>query len=111
VGQVWLRKWTVVVGGKPVAEDKLRVVKVKVDDKDRPMPLLLVGVRKKGEKDFELVAYGKDTDPLLTLPLKPVDFIQESPVELEWQRGQKESDPLTLTVLGRYQAVLPVTRQ
>jgi hypothetical protein len=111
VGQVWLRKWTVVASGKPVAEDKLRVVTVNVDDKDRPMPLLLVGVRRKGERALELVAYGKDADPVLTVPLKPVDFIQESPVELEWRRGEKEADSLTLTVLGKYQAILPVTRQ
>jgi hypothetical protein len=111
VGQVWLRKWTVVASGKPVAEGKLRVVTVKVDDKDRPMPLLLIGVRKKGEKDLELVAYGKDAEPVLAVPLKPVDFIQEQPVEMEWQRGEKEADSLTLTVLGKYQAVLPVTRQ
>ena len=110
VGQVWLRKWTVVAGGKPVAEDKLRVVTINVDDKDRPMPLLLVGVRK-GDRGLELVAYGKDTEPVLTVPLKPVDFIQESPVELEWQRGEKDADSLTLTLLGKYQAVLPVAKQ
>jgi hypothetical protein len=111
VGQVWLRKWTVVAGGKAVADDRLRVVTVKVDGQDRPMPLLLVGVRPKGEKDLELVAYGKDAEPLLTLPLKRVDFVQEPPVELEWRRGEKDADALTLTVLGKYQAVLPVTRR
>jgi hypothetical protein len=111
LGQVWLRKWTVVVAGKAVANDKLRVVTIKVDDKDRPMPLLLVGVRKKEKKDLELVVYAKDSTPLLTLPLKPVDFIQELPVELEWQRGEKDTDSLTLTLLGKYQGVLPVMRQ
>jgi hypothetical protein len=54
---------------------------------DRPMPLLLVGVRRKGDKELELVVYGKDSEPLLTLPLKRVDFIQELPVELEWLLG------------------------
>jgi hypothetical protein len=111
VGQVWLRKWTVVVAGKPVPNDKLRVVTIKVDDKDRPMPLLFVGVRKKEKIHLELVVYAKDSKPLLTLPLKRVDFIQDLPVEMEWQRGEKDTDSLTLTVLGKYQSVLPVTRQ
>ncbi len=68
-------------------------------------------MRKKGEKDLALVAYGKDAESVLTVPLKKVDFIQESPVEMEWQRGEKGANSLTLTVLGKYQAVLPVTRQ
>ncbi len=111
LGQLWLRKWTVVVGGKAVPDDNLRVVTVNVDDKDRPMPLLLLGVRKKGEKGLELVAYARDADPLLAVPLKPVEFVQDLPLDLRWERGEKNVDPLTLTVFGRYQAVLPVTRQ
>jgi hypothetical protein len=111
VGQVWLRKWTVVVGGKPVPSDKLRVVTVNVDGKDRPMPLLLVGVRGKAEKDLELVVYAKDSEPILTVPLKPVEFVQDLPINLEWQRGEKQVDPLTLTIFGKYQAILPITRQ
>jgi hypothetical protein len=87
------------------------VVTIKVDDKDRPMPLLLVGVRKTAKKDLELVVYARASDAPLTLPLKQVDFIPKLPVELEWQRGEKDIDSLTLIVLGKYQAVLPVTRQ
>jgi hypothetical protein len=111
LGHLWLRKWTVVAGGKAVPQDRLRVVTINVDDKDRPMPLFLLGVRKKGKKGPELVAYGKESEPILTIPLKKVDFVQELPVVVEWQRGEKDEDALTLTVLGRYQAVLPVTRQ
>jgi hypothetical protein len=40
-----------------------------------------------------------------------VDFVQERPLELEWQRGEKSVDSLTLTACGKYQAVLPVTRE
>ena len=111
VGQLWLRKWTVVADGKAVPRDRLRVVTINVDDKDRPMPLCLLGVRKKGDKDLELVAYAKDSEPILKLPLKAVEFVQELPLELEWQRGEKNVDSLTLTVLGKYQAVLLVTRE
>jgi hypothetical protein len=111
VGQVWLRKWTPVVGGKPVPKERLRVVTVNVDDKDRPMPLLLAGVRKKREAGLELVVYGTDSEPLLAVPLKAVEFVQDLPLDLRWERGEKNVDPLTLTVFGKYQAVLPVTRQ
>src|SRR6516162_4116605 len=73
VGQLWLRKWTLIANGKPVAEDKLRIITVTIEDQDRPMPLFLLGVRKKGEKDLELVIYAKDSEPLLVVPLKRVE--------------------------------------
>jgi hypothetical protein len=111
VGHLWLRKWTLVAGGKPVPNDKLRIVTIKVDGKDRPMPLLLLGVRKQQDKGLELVAYAKDNEPVLVVTLKPVDFVQELPLDLEWQRGEKQADPLTLTIFGKYRAVVPITRQ
>ena len=109
VGQLWLRKWRPVLGGKAVPDDRLRVLTVNVDDKDRPMPVLLLGVRKKA-RGLELVAYAAGEDPLLALPLKGVDFIQDLPVELEWQRGEGSVDSLQVTIAGKYQAVLHVTR-
>jgi hypothetical protein len=110
VGQLWLRKWTVRSGGKPVGADKLRVVKVKLDDKERPMPLFLLGVRKKGA-GLELLLYAADTEPLLALPLKKSDQKPELPLELQWQRGEKKKpDTLTLTLTGGLQAVLPIDR-
>lgn len=109
VGQLWLRKWTVVVDGRPVSRDQLRMVTVNVDDKNRPMPLLLLGMRKVGT-NLELVGYAQGSEPLLKLPLKTVEFVQELPLDLEWQRGEKNVDPLTLSILGRYQAVIPTTR-
>src|SRR5205085_473570 len=41
VGQLWFRKWTVVVDGQPAPNDKLRILTVRVDEKDRPMPVFL----------------------------------------------------------------------
>jgi hypothetical protein len=111
VGQLWLRKWTVVVGGKAVPDDRLRILTVNLDDKDRPMPLLLLGLRKKGDKDAELVVYAKDSEPLQVLALQKLDLIQDLPVELEWKRGEKDADTLTVKILGRYQAVLTVMRR
>jgi hypothetical protein len=110
VGQLWLRKWTPVVEGRPVPADRNRIVTVKLDEKDRPMPVLLMGMRK-AEAGRELLLYAKDADPLLVLPLTAVEFVQEIPIELEWERGEKFIDRLTVTILGRYRAVVPVTRE
>ncbi len=111
LGQLWLRKWTLVTDGKAVPTDRLRMVLVNLDDQDRPMPLFLLGVRKRGEKDLELAIYAKESEPLLVLPLKKVEIGQNMPLELEWQRGEKETATLTLSILGKYQGVLTITGQ
>jgi hypothetical protein len=110
VGQLWLRKWVPVAEGKPVTRDKNRMVTVKIEGIDRPMPVLLLGVRKSGA-DAELLVYAKGTEPLMALPMKAVEFIQEIPIDLEWERGEKNIDKLTMTILGRYRTVVPVSRE
>ena len=110
VGQLWLRKWTLVVDGKPVPDKALKIVKINIDQKKRPMPLFLLGVRKNGEKRMELVVYAKGNEPLMIMPLKAIAFIPETPLELEWSRGEKLIDPLTMKILGKYQAEFAITR-
>jgi hypothetical protein len=110
VGQLWFRKWTLVVNGKPVAVDNLRILTINVDEKDRPMPLFLLGVRKKGDKDRELVIFATGSEPLQVLPLKKLEQIQDLPVQLEWSRGEKDADNLTINILGKYEAVLKIAR-
>lgn len=110
IGQLWLRKWVPVADGKPVAANKNRIVTVKADGKDRPMPVLLLGIRKAGT-EHELVVYAKDVDPVFILPLKKVEFVQEIPIDLEWERGEKNVDKLTMTVLGKFQTIVPVARE
>jgi hypothetical protein len=109
VGQLWLRKWTPVVGGKAIPNDQLGIVTVTIYDKDRPMTLLFLGVRK--GKALELVVYTKESEPLMVLPLKEFGSVVELPLELEWKRGEKDGDLLTLNVLGKYQAVVTIARQ
>ena len=110
VGQLWLRKWTLVVDGKPVPDKALKIVKINIDQKKRPMPLFLLGIRKNGEKRMELVVYAKGNEPLMIMPLKAIAFIPETPLELEWSRGEKLIDPLTMKILGKYQAEFAITR-
>lgn len=110
VGQLWLRKWKPVANGKAVSNDKLRIIPINVEDKDRPMPLLLLGVCKKGDKDVELVGYGKDAEPVLVLPLKKVDFVQaDVPIEIDWERGDK-FDRLPIRIFGKYETVVEISR-
>lgn len=111
VGELWLRKWTLVVKGKAVPKKKLRMLTLNIDDKDRPMSLFLLGLRRAGAKNLELVVYAKDNKPLQVLPLKKLGILQNLPLELEWQRGEKQADPLALKVLGKYQTTLKITRQ
>jgi len=110
LGQLWLRKWTLVVAGQAVPRDRLRIVTVNIDDKDRPLPLFFLGVRGGGQGP-ELVAYASESEPLLVLPLQKMEMGQTLPLELEWKRGAKDTDPLTLNVLGKYQAVLTIAKQ
>lgn len=110
LGQLWLRKWTLVVQEKPLPREQLRMVTVNVDDKDRPMALFLLGLRKQA-KGLELVVYAKNSAPVQVLPLRDLGILQDLPLEIEWRRGEGQYDPLTLKILGQYQAVLTITRQ
>jgi hypothetical protein len=110
VGQLWLRKWTLVVQDKSLPNDKLNMVHIHIEDKDRPMALLSLGVRKKGD-GLELLVYAKENQPLQIIPLQKIDIVQELLLEIEWKRGETQADPLTLRVLGQYQAILHITRQ
>ena len=110
VGQLWLRKWTLVIEGKPVPDKALKIAKIDIDQKKRPMPLFLLGVRKNGEKGMDLLVYAKGNEPLIVMALKAIEFIPETPLELEWTRGEKLIDPLTMKILGKYQAEFAISR-
>jgi hypothetical protein len=51
--------------------------------------------------------YGKDTEPLLHVPLKASATGQDLPVDLTAERKDQEG-LLTLTFVGRYEAVITV---
>jgi hypothetical protein len=110
LGQLWLRKWTTVVKDEATPKEKLRIVTVNIEKKDRPMALFLLGIRRKSTS-AELVVYAKENEPFQVIPLKKLDQIPDLPLEIEWKRGEKQADGLTLTIAGKYQGVLLVTRQ
>lgn len=110
VGQLWLRKWTLVKNGKPLGKDAVNTVLVNVDDKDRPMPLLRLGVRKNAKGKLELLVLANDTEPVLSVPLTEYGYTATVPAEIDWMRGDKH-DTLTVNLVGKYQAIVPITRQ
>ena len=112
IGQLWLRKWALVADGKVVPREKLNVVTITIEDKNRPMPLLTLAVRSKNKKKkvLELLLFSESKKPLQVIGLAPDNIIQDLPLEIEWKRGEKQHDPLTLRILGRYQTVLHITR-
>lgn len=108
VGQLWLIKLSPAVKDATTANDKLRLVTISVKDEDHRLSLLLLGARKAGEKDLELVIYAKAKEPLLTLPLKQSDTKQVLPLEIGLRQGTSSLGLVDINILGEYQAVLPV---
>lgn len=112
LGQLWLRNLSPVVNGKPVDDEKLRIIKVSADGEDHMLPFFLLGVRAKADKSLELVVFAKDKEPLLTVPLEKAEAKQDLPLEFSVQKGDDgETATLTLKVLGKYQAKIKVARQ
>lgn len=110
VGQLWFRKLTVISKDQPIPNEKLRIVTITVRDEEHPVPLFLLGVRKKGSAALELVFFAKEKEPLLCVPLKKVEVKQDLPVEMEG-KGEDQKGTLTLNILGKYQASISVAYQ
>lgn len=110
VGQIWLRKWILAVDGKALAKEKQRLVRPVLDEKERPMSLYLLGARKTTKGKWELLIYGTETKPVQILPLKSVEYVQKLPVEIQWERGEKATDKLVLTLFGRQETVVEITK-
>lgn len=110
IGHLWFRKISPHIDGKTTPNEKLRIVTVTADDQDHPLPLFLLGVRKKNDK-LELVIFAKDKEPLLATPLEKIDRNQELPIELEGKKNDNDTGLLTLNLLGKYQAKVTVAAQ
>jgi hypothetical protein len=109
VGQLWMRRLVTAVDGKATPRDKLRILRVPVKDEEEPLPLFLLGVRKKGD-GLELLVYGLDKEALLTLPLTKTDARQELPIELDGIKNDNDTGTLTINLLGKYEAKLMVVK-
>lgn len=110
IGQLWLRGLTPVRDGQGVSEANLRIATVKTKDGEEvKVPQCALGVRRVAGGELELLVFGKDKEPLLKVALKKIDAKQESPLEMDAERGD-ESAQVSLKILGKYEAKFKVTQ-
>lgn len=109
LGHLWLRGIAPVVGGQVAARDRLRPMKVTVDDKEHELFFFLLGASKKDSGEWELLVYGKDKEPLVRLPLKKSGAgAQELPIQLDGKKNDDDTGALTVKLLGKLEAVITV---
>jgi len=109
VAQLWLLKLVPMNDGQPVPADKLHFVNVTSEEGDARVPCCALGVRNQPDGDgLELLVYGKDSKPVLTVPLKTMSRPQENVVDMVAER-KDDGGLLTLRFLGKYEANFMVT--
>jgi hypothetical protein len=69
LAQLWARNLTLVHKDLPVANDRLRLMTISIDDQEHTLPLFLLGARKKEDGSLELLVYAKGKAPILSVPL------------------------------------------
>ena len=108
VGQLWLLKLVPMNDGQAVPAGKLRMVEVSSEEGQATVPCCALGVCKDDKGGLELLVFGKDKEPLLRAPLRPITRQQENPVEMSAER-KDEGGLVTLRFLGKYEASFMVT--
>src|SRR5215472_6116105 len=108
VGQLWLVKLAPLSDGRVVPASKLRVVHLNYRDKEADAPCCALGVRKTGSGGLELLVYGKESEPVLHVPLKGISSTQDNPIEMSAER-KDDGGLITLNFLGRYTASFMVS--
>lgn len=109
IGQLWLLRLTLKQDGEAVPAEKLRLANVKTGDGDEvKLPQCALGVQRNSAGKLDLLVFGKDKTPLLKSPLKEVETKQETPLEVDAERGS-DGAQVSLKILGKYEAKFTVT--
>jgi hypothetical protein len=108
VGLLWLHNLAPMKYGQAVAPDKLRLVTVYADGGYATVPQCALGIRRTSDGGLEMLLFGKNPEPLLAVPLKPITATQELPIDLVAARDY-DSGRITVKILGKYQATFAVT--
>ncbi|MBN2508546.1 MAG: hypothetical protein JXQ71_17850 [Verrucomicrobia bacterium] len=110
LGQLWLHELAPMRDYSPVPVGELRLAEVTHDGGTASVPQCTLAARRSASGSLELALLGKTTQPLLTVPLKAVDpRPQQQPIEMAASRVDAYSGQITLRIVGRYEASVPVT--
>ncbi len=90
---------------------KLRLVDVVVKDQTLRLQLYLLAVRRADGGKLELVVFAKDKEPLTRVAIEATDAPAEYPLEINGRKTGDESGVVTLTLLGKHKAELPLMKQ
>jgi len=86
-------------------------VTVSDGDKTRDVQLYLLGVVKSEQGGFELVIFGKGSEPVLRVPLTKVSAeAPENPIAASGRRTGDDSATLTLKLTGQFAAEIGVVK-
>lgn len=109
LGQLWLHKLTPMRDGQAVSKDQLRLVVLETGEGSATGVQCALGVKANGSGDLELLVYGKANTPVVKVPLKKAENQQQLPITMTAERTD-DAGKITLKILGRYQAIVPVTQ-
>lgn len=109
IGQLWLKGIAPIVDGKQASHDQMHVVSVPFNKDTVQLDVCLLAIRKAADDGLELVVLGK-SEELCHVPLKQAAGHKDLPLDAELRAVKDRSGVLAFTVLGNYQAELPVTR-
>lgn len=108
IGQLWLHRLAPMREGAPVSRSDLRLVTVQAQGEAATVPQCALAIRRASTGALELLVFGKGKEPILSVPVKPTDASQSTPIDLAAERND-DSGKITLKILGKHQATIPVT--
>lgn len=111
VGQLWTLKLSPKEKEAVLPNDKLRLVKVNAKDKELELALFTLGIEKAAKQEFQLVVYGKGSQPVLRVPLTVEKNKGAAPVIMSARKTGEEAGVIELKLLGHFKAEIPMGKQ
>lgn len=110
-GELWTLKLAPLDKGVPLPNDKLRLVAVGENDRQMEVAVFVLAVERAGKKGFQLAIYGKESSPVMRVPLAAAKSRRFSSATMVARKTGDESGVLELSLLGRYKAEIPIGKQ